>query len=202
MPPQWKVFFLPFLLETTAFPSFLGEYFRTDEFADQSQENLSSSSLRRKLFLEENGNISECLTPSLHNPCSSQPLGVLCSIDISPVRCRTPLETSSSVSSQMGDGWEVTLLAQTLYSSLYQFYFLTNSRQSYFCSKLYRRLGIRPMFFNYVFRTIYMSNNFERMQLIFNSKKDVMLCCYSLLKGLCFNFLLLWKLRRIWYINY
>ncbi|NXL88853.1 BORA protein, partial [Alectura lathami] len=74
----------------------LGEYFRTDEFADQSQENLSSSSLRRKLFLEENGNVSECLSPSLHSPCSSQPLGVLCSIDISPVRCRSPLETSSS----------------------------------------------------------------------------------------------------------
>ncbi|NXI70323.1 BORA protein, partial [Anseranas semipalmata] len=74
----------------------LGEYFRTDEFADQSQENLSSSSLRRKLFLEENGSVSECLSPSLHNPCSSQPLGVLCSIDISPVRCRSPLETSSS----------------------------------------------------------------------------------------------------------
>ncbi|KAM6290671.1 protein aurora borealis isoform 2-T4 [Porphyrio hochstetteri] len=74
----------------------LGEYFRTDEFADQSQENLSSSSLRRKLFLEENGSVSGCLSPSLHSPCCSQPLGVLCSIDISPVRCRSPLETSSS----------------------------------------------------------------------------------------------------------
>ncbi|KAM9652857.1 protein aurora borealis isoform 4-T4 [Morphnus guianensis] len=74
----------------------LGEYFRTDEFADQSQENLSSSSLRRKLFLEENGSVSECLSPSLHSPCSRQPLEVLCSIDISPVRCRSPLETSSS----------------------------------------------------------------------------------------------------------
>ncbi|NWH58779.1 BORA protein, partial [Geococcyx californianus] len=72
----------------------LGEYFRTDELADQSQENLSSSSLRRKLFLEENGTVS--VSPSLHSPCSSQPLGVLCSIDISPVRCRSPLETSSS----------------------------------------------------------------------------------------------------------
>ncbi|XP_074420462.1 protein aurora borealis isoform X2 [Larus michahellis] len=75
----------------------LGEYFRPDEFADQSQENLSSSSLRRKLFLEENGSVSECLSPSLHSPCSSgSALGVLCSIDISPVRCRSPLETSSS----------------------------------------------------------------------------------------------------------
>ncbi|NWW96108.1 BORA protein, partial [Rhynochetos jubatus] len=74
----------------------LGEYFRTDEFADQSQENLSSSSLRRKLFLEENGSVSECLSPSPDSPCGSQPLGVLCSIDLSPVRCRSPLETSSS----------------------------------------------------------------------------------------------------------
>ncbi|NXY82022.1 BORA protein, partial [Alcedo cyanopectus] len=74
----------------------LGEYFRSDEFADQSPENLSSSSLRRKLFLEENGSVSECLSHSLHSSCGSQPLGVLCSIDISPVRCRSPLETSSS----------------------------------------------------------------------------------------------------------
>ncbi|XP_032534294.1 protein aurora borealis isoform X7 [Chiroxiphia lanceolata] len=74
----------------------LGEYFRTEEFADQSQENLSSSSLRRKLFLEENGSVSACLSPSLHSPCSSQPLGVLCSIELSPVRCRSPLDTSSS----------------------------------------------------------------------------------------------------------
>ncbi|XP_019380909.1 PREDICTED: protein aurora borealis [Gavialis gangeticus] len=76
----------------------LGDYFKTEEFADQSQENLSSSSLRRKLFLEENGSVSECLSPSLQSPCNNQPpsLGVLCSIDISPVRCRSPLETSSS----------------------------------------------------------------------------------------------------------
>ncbi|XP_030333391.1 protein aurora borealis isoform X2 [Strigops habroptila] len=74
----------------------LGEYIRTDEFSDQSQGNLSSSSLRRKLFLEENGSVSECLSISPHSPCGSQPLGVLCSIDISPVRCRSPLETPSS----------------------------------------------------------------------------------------------------------
>ncbi|KAM4684273.1 protein aurora borealis [Amazona ochrocephala] len=74
----------------------LGEYIRTDEFSDQSQGNLSSSSLRRKLFLEENGSVSECLSISPHSPCGNQPLGVLCSIDISPVRCRSPLETPSS----------------------------------------------------------------------------------------------------------
>ncbi|KAM9567187.1 protein aurora borealis isoform 1-T1 [Guaruba guarouba] len=74
----------------------LGDYIRTDEFSDQSQGNLSSSSLRRKLFLEENGSVSECLSISPHSPCGNQPLGVLCSIDISPVRCRSPLETPSS----------------------------------------------------------------------------------------------------------
>ncbi|KFP74379.1 Protein aurora borealis, partial [Acanthisitta chloris] len=74
----------------------LGEYFRTDEFEDQSQESLSSSSLRRKLFLEENGNVSACLSPALRSPCGSQPLGVLCSLALSPVRCTSPLDTSSS----------------------------------------------------------------------------------------------------------
>ncbi|XP_053869383.1 protein aurora borealis isoform X1 [Malaclemys terrapin pileata] len=76
----------------------LGEYFRTEEFADQSQESLSSSSLRRKLFLDENGSVSECLSLSPQSPCNNPPasLGVLCSIDISPARCRSPVETSSS----------------------------------------------------------------------------------------------------------
>ncbi|XP_038242791.1 protein aurora borealis isoform X2 [Dermochelys coriacea] len=76
----------------------LGEYFKTEEFADQSQESLSSSSLRRKLFLDENGSVSECLSLSPQSPCNNPPasLGVLCSIDISPARCRSPVETSSS----------------------------------------------------------------------------------------------------------
>ncbi|XP_074838966.1 protein aurora borealis isoform X2 [Carettochelys insculpta] len=76
----------------------LGDYFRTEEFVDQSQESLSSSSLRRKLFLDENGSVSECLSLSPQSHCNNPPpsLGVLCSIDISPARCRSPLETSSS----------------------------------------------------------------------------------------------------------
>lgn len=100
----WFFFFFCICIGNNFSPTFLGEYFRTDEFADQSQENLSSSSLRRKLFLEENGNVSACLSPSLHSPCGSQPLGVLCSIELSPVRCRSPLDTSSSVSSLIC-GW-------------------------------------------------------------------------------------------------
>uniref|UniRef100_A0A8C6RPD1 Protein aurora borealis n=1 Tax=Nannospalax galili TaxID=1026970 RepID=A0A8C6RPD1_NANGA len=39
----------------------LGDYFRTDDFVDQSPGNLSSSSLRRKLFLDGNGSISDSL---------------------------------------------------------------------------------------------------------------------------------------------
>ncbi|XP_054829998.1 protein aurora borealis [Eublepharis macularius] len=74
----------------------LGAYFRPDELADQSQESLSTSSLRRKLFLDENGSLSENLSPSQSPRNVPASLGVLCSIDISPVRCRSPLNTSSS----------------------------------------------------------------------------------------------------------
>ncbi|XP_069826708.1 protein aurora borealis [Dendropsophus ebraccatus] len=79
----------------------LGEYFRAEENADQSQENLSSSSLRRKLFLDGQCNGSECSSPSSPPPPGSYEappasLGVLCSIDLSPVRCRSPMQTPSS----------------------------------------------------------------------------------------------------------
>ncbi|XP_070607460.1 protein aurora borealis isoform X2 [Erythrolamprus reginae] len=75
----------------------LGDHLKADESADQSQESLSSSSLRRKLFLDENGSLSSenrSPSPSLHNGPAS--LGILCSIDLSPVRCRSPLSSSSS----------------------------------------------------------------------------------------------------------
>ncbi|XP_015262265.1 PREDICTED: protein aurora borealis [Gekko japonicus] len=75
----------------------LGAYFKPDESADQSQESLSTSSLRRKLFLDENGSLSESLSPSPQSPHSiPASLGGLCSTDISPVRCRSPLNTPSS----------------------------------------------------------------------------------------------------------
>lgn len=77
----------------------LGDYFRADEFADQSPGNLSSSSLRRKLFLDGNGSISDSLPPasprSAHNGAQAS-LEVFYSIDLSPVRCRSPVQTPSS----------------------------------------------------------------------------------------------------------
>ncbi|KAM7111378.1 protein aurora borealis isoform 2-T2 [Molossus nigricans] len=77
----------------------LGDYFRADEFADQSPGNLSSSSLRRKLFLDGNGSISDCLPPasprSVHSSAQTS-LEVFYSIDLSPVRCRSPAQTPSS----------------------------------------------------------------------------------------------------------
>ncbi|CAH2223884.1 aurora borealis [Pelobates cultripes] len=77
----------------------LGEYFRVDENADQSQENLSSASLRRKLFLDGQGSLSDSsYPPSPQTSCDvpAASLGVLCSLDLSPVRCRSPTQTPSS----------------------------------------------------------------------------------------------------------
>uniref|UniRef100_A0A8C8Z685 Protein aurora borealis n=1 Tax=Prolemur simus TaxID=1328070 RepID=A0A8C8Z685_PROSS len=77
----------------------LGDYFRADEFADQSPGNLSSSSLRRKLFLDGNGSISDSLpSSSSRSPHSSAQasLEVFYSIDLSPVQCRSPVQTPSS----------------------------------------------------------------------------------------------------------
>ncbi|XP_053563906.1 protein aurora borealis [Bombina bombina] len=76
----------------------LGEYFRGAESADQSQENLSASSLRRKLFLDGRGSLSEGSSPPSPRagPYDPPPIGVLCSLDLSPVRCRSPMQTPSS----------------------------------------------------------------------------------------------------------
>lgn len=87
----------------------LGDYFRADEFADQSPGNLSSSSLRRKLFLDGNGSISDSLPPaSPRSPRSGAQtsLEVFYSIELSPVQCRSPVQTPSSVRSGLTvAGW-------------------------------------------------------------------------------------------------
>lgn len=87
----------------------VGDYFRPDEFADQSPGNLSSSSLRRKLFLDGNGSISDSLPPasprSPHSGAQAS-LEVFCSIELSPVQCRSPVQTPSSVRSGLTvAGW-------------------------------------------------------------------------------------------------
>ncbi|KAM8975669.1 protein aurora borealis [Pelodytes ibericus] len=78
----------------------LGGFFKDGEHADQSQENLSSASLRRKLFLDGHGSGSECSLPQSPQaaPCDvpAASLGALCTIDLSPVRCRSPTQTPSS----------------------------------------------------------------------------------------------------------
>uniref|UniRef100_A0A8C0WY78 Protein aurora borealis n=1 Tax=Castor canadensis TaxID=51338 RepID=A0A8C0WY78_CASCN len=76
-----------------------GDYFRADEFTDQSPGNLSSSSLRRKLFLDGNGSISDSLpsTSPRSPPSNAQvSLEVFYSIDLSPVQCRSPVQTPGS----------------------------------------------------------------------------------------------------------
>ncbi|XP_040197296.1 protein aurora borealis [Rana temporaria] len=78
----------------------LGVYFKAEEHPDQSQESLSNSSLRRKLFLDGQVSGSECSSPSSPPPgtydAPPAALGVLCSIDLSPVRCRSPMQTPNS----------------------------------------------------------------------------------------------------------
>ncbi|XP_023565367.1 protein aurora borealis isoform X2 [Octodon degus] len=79
--------------------SVLGDYFRANEFADQSPGNLSSSSLRRKLFLDGNGSISDSLpsaSPRSPHGTAQASLEVFYSIDLSPVRCPSPLQTPGS----------------------------------------------------------------------------------------------------------
>lgn len=82
-------------------PPFKGVYFKAEEHPDQSQESLSNSSLRRKLFLDGQVSGSECSSPSSPPPgtydAPPAALGVLCSIDLSPVRCRSPMQTPNSV---------------------------------------------------------------------------------------------------------
>ncbi|XP_016095345.1 protein aurora borealis-like [Sinocyclocheilus grahami] len=75
----------------------LGDYYRTEELTEQVQESLSSSSLRRKLFLDGHDSGSESSTPSSpdrysHNvlPSSRE---MMSSVIVSPLQCGIPTGT-------------------------------------------------------------------------------------------------------------
>ncbi|XP_016382712.1 protein aurora borealis-like [Sinocyclocheilus rhinocerous] len=78
----------------------LGDYYRTEELTEQVQESLSSSSLRRKLFLDGHDSGSESSTPSSpdrysHNvPPSSREM--MSSVIVSPLQCGIPTGTPLS----------------------------------------------------------------------------------------------------------
>ncbi|XP_075419100.1 protein aurora borealis isoform X2 [Tenrec ecaudatus] len=75
-----------------------GDYFKPDEYPDQSPGNLSSSSLRRKLFLDGNGSLSDSspASPRSSHGETQASREVFYSIDLSPVRCKSPAQTPSS----------------------------------------------------------------------------------------------------------
>lgn len=69
---------------------FLGDYYRTEELTEQVQESLSSSSLRRKLFLDGHDSGSESSTPSSpdknsHNEISKN-REMMSSVVVSPLQ--------------------------------------------------------------------------------------------------------------------
>ncbi|KAG1933610.1 protein aurora borealis [Pimephales promelas] len=78
----------------------LGDYYKTEELTEQVQESLSSSSLRRKLFLDGHDSGSESSTPSSpdrnsHNiPPSNREM--MSSVIVSPLQCGIPSGTPLS----------------------------------------------------------------------------------------------------------
>ncbi|XP_036395876.1 protein aurora borealis [Megalops cyprinoides] len=68
----------------------LGDYYKMDEVSDQVQESLSSSSLRRKLFLDGIGSGSESSTPSSPDRSPQEvehrSSEVLCPVSVSPLQ--------------------------------------------------------------------------------------------------------------------
>ncbi|XP_067259574.1 protein aurora borealis isoform X2 [Chanodichthys erythropterus] len=78
----------------------LGDYYKTEELTEQVQESLSSSSLRRKLFLDGHDSGSESSTPSSPDrnshsvPPSSREM--MSSVIVSPLQCGIPTGTPLS----------------------------------------------------------------------------------------------------------
>ncbi|XP_073689111.1 protein aurora borealis [Garra rufa] len=78
----------------------LGDYYKTEELTEQVQESLSSSSLRRKLFLDGHDSGSESSTPSSpdrysHNVAPSN-REMMSSVIVSPLQCGIPTGTPLS----------------------------------------------------------------------------------------------------------
>lgn len=78
----------------------LGDYYKTEELTEQVQESLSSSSLRRKLFLDGHDSGSESSTPSSpdRNSPSVHPSSreLMSSAIVSPLKCGIPTGTPMS----------------------------------------------------------------------------------------------------------
>ncbi|KAJ8404632.1 hypothetical protein AAFF_G00334950 [Aldrovandia affinis] len=78
----------------------LGEYYKLDEVSDQVQESLSSSSLRRKLFLDGIGSGSESSAPSSpdQSPEGVGPRSIRAqgSVSVSPLQCGITALTPTS----------------------------------------------------------------------------------------------------------
>lgn len=81
---------------------FTGEHYKVEEVSEQVQETLSSSSLRRKLFLDGHGSGSESSNPPSPEraPHMDSPSGkeAKSSSLMSPLQCDVPILTPSSVS--------------------------------------------------------------------------------------------------------
>uniref|UniRef100_A0A672PK11 Protein aurora borealis n=1 Tax=Sinocyclocheilus grahami TaxID=75366 RepID=A0A672PK11_SINGR len=104
----------------------LGDYYKTEELTEQVQESLSSSSLRRKLFLDGHDSGSESSTPSSpdrysHNvPPSSREM--VSSVIVSPLQCGIPTGTplsgqfSSSPIQGQGRAYSLGSVASPMFS--------------------------------------------------------------------------------------
>lgn len=83
-----------------AFPT--GGHFKVEEVSEQVQDTLSSSSLRRKLFLDGHGSGSDSSNPPSpeRGPYVANPSGkeAMSPSLMSPLQCDVPIQTSSTVS--------------------------------------------------------------------------------------------------------
>ncbi|KAI7811088.1 protein aurora borealis isoform X2 [Triplophysa rosa] len=107
----------------------LGDYYRTEELTEQVQESLSSSSLRRKLFLDGHDSGSESSTPSSPDKNSHNELSknreMMSSVIVSPLQtgistAATPLsgQFSSSPIQSKGRAYSLGSVASPLFQEI------------------------------------------------------------------------------------